>query len=52
MIASCKHRPEAILGSLVEAGADVFGILGTLRDLYSRGFLEDMPQAKDLKKAI
>ena len=52
MIAEGRHRPEAILGSLVEAGADVFGILGTLRDLYSSGFLEDMPRAKDLKKAI
>ena len=52
MVAEGRHRPEAILGSLVEAGADVFGILGTLRDLYSRGFLEDMPPAKYLKKAI
>ena len=43
MIAEGKHQPADIVGALVDIGADIFGIMGTLTDLYRKGFLEDMP---------
>ena len=43
MIAEGKHQPADIVGVLVDIGADIFGIMGTLTDLYRKGFLEDMP---------
>lgn len=43
MIAEGEHLPGQIVGALVDNGADIFEILGTLGDLYCKGFLEDMP---------
>jgi radical SAM family RiPP maturation amino acid epimerase len=42
MVAEGIHSPAQIVGSLVDSGADIFGVRGTLSDLYDKGFLEDM----------
>ncbi len=42
MVAEGIHNPAQIVGSLVDSGADIFGIRGTLSDLYDKGFLEDL----------
>lgn len=42
MVAEGIHSPAQIVGALVDSGADIFGVRGTLSDLYDKGFLEDM----------
>ena len=42
MVAKGVHNPIEIMNALVDAGADIFGIRGTLNDLFDKGFLEDM----------
>ncbi len=42
MVAEGTHNPVEIIGALVDSGADIFGIRGTLNDLYDKGFLEDL----------
>ena len=42
MVAEGIHNPAQIVGVLVDSGADIFGVRGTLNDLYEKGFLEDM----------
>ena len=42
MVAEGAHNPVEIISVLVDSGADIFGIRGTLNDLFDKGFLEDM----------
>lgn len=43
MVAEGKYKPAQIIGDLVDEGADIFGVRGTLEDLFNKGFLEDLP---------
>ncbi len=42
MVEEGIHNPSQIVGSLVDSGGDIFGIRGTLSDLFDKGFLEDL----------
>ena len=42
MVEEGIHNPSQIVGSLVDSGGDIFGIRGTLSDLFDKGFLEDI----------
>lgn len=43
MVAEGKYKPAQIIGDLVDDGADIFGVRGTVEDLFNKGFLEDLP---------
>ena len=42
MVAESAHTPFEIINVLVDSGGDIFGIRGTLNEIYEKGFLEDM----------
>lgn len=43
MIARSEYFPNQLVALLVDEGADIFELRGTLQDLFERGFLEDFP---------
>jgi radical SAM family RiPP maturation amino acid epimerase len=47
LISQGIHTPADIVGSLLAQGADLFEIRGTLKDLFDKGVLEDLPGVRD-----
>lgn len=43
MIAQGANHPRHIIGLLLDEGADIFEVRGTLDELFHKGFLEDLP---------